>query len=135
MHAFDHAKAIREQHQRLSQQRTDEQEKWQEVVKDMKQRHLRELRRLQGDGAAMESDRHDQLSHFGEQVIGELSALQQHLREVRQETVDSVVLEGGDLDAGLGPITAAPPAIGEVSGGEASGFEEDGGEGGGGDDF
>merc|ERR1719230_879571 len=123
LHAFDHAKAIREQHQRLAQQRTDEQEKWQEVVREMKQRHLRELRRLQGDSAAMESDRHDQLSHFGEQVIGELSALQQHLKEVRQETVDSVVLEGGDLDAGLGP---SPPVGGEFSGGEASGLDETG---------
>merc|ERR1719343_1879685 len=37
LHAFDHARAIREQHQRISQQRLDEQERWQEKLRDMKQ--------------------------------------------------------------------------------------------------
>lgn len=98
LHAFDHARAIRDKHHRLVQQRQDENDKWQEVLRDVKERHRRELRRLQGDEAAMASDRTDQLSHFGEQVIGELTRLQQHLREVRQETVDAVILEGDDFD-------------------------------------
>merc|ERR1712039_459206 len=98
LHAFDHARAIKEAHRKLSQQRIAEQEKWQDIVRDMKERHRRELRRLQGDGAVMEADRHDQLSHFGEQVIDGLTALQQHLHDVRQETVDSVILEAGEHD-------------------------------------
>uniref|UniRef100_A0A7S2C2W8 Uncharacterized protein n=1 Tax=Alexandrium andersonii TaxID=327968 RepID=A0A7S2C2W8_9DINO len=97
MHAFDHARSIREQNRQLAQKHADEQGYWQDMVSSMKDRHRRELKRLQGDGAAMESDRHDQLSHFGEQVIGELTALQQHLHEVRQETVNTVILEGEDL--------------------------------------
>merc|ERR1719188_679534 len=119
LHAFDHARAIREQYDRLSRQQQDQNDKYQEKLRDMKQRHLRELRRLQGDGAAMESDRHDQLSHFGEQVIGELSALQQHLKEVRQETVDSVILEGDGFEGGLAPAEAS---AGEELGG--SGMEK-----------
>jgi len=98
MHAFDHARSIREQHRILLQQRADEQGHFQDTVRDMKERHRRELKRLQGDPAAMESDRHDKLSHFGEQVIGELTALQQHLHEVRQETVNNVILEGEDME-------------------------------------
>jgi len=98
MHAFDHARAIKEAHQRLAQQREEEQQKWQNLILDMKERHRRELRRLQGDAAVMESDRQDQLSHFGEQVIGELTALQQHLQDVRQETVDAVIMEGDELE-------------------------------------
>merc|ERR1719277_1501137 len=98
MHAFDHARAIKEAHQRLTQQRQEEQEKWQSLILDMMERHRRELRRLQGDAAVMESDRQDQLSFFGEQVIGELTALQQHLQDVRQETVDAVIMEGDELE-------------------------------------
>merc|ERR1712211_56298 len=96
--------AIKEADRKVSQQRISEQEKWQDIVRDMKERHRRELRRLQGDGAVMEADRHDQLSHFGEQVIDGLSALQQHLHDVRQEIVDSVIFEGeegiGEGEAG-----------------------------------
>merc|ERR1719189_537375 len=94
--AFDHARDIRKQYQQLSQQRQAEQEKWQDIVRDMKERHRRELRRLQGDGAVMESDRNDELSYFGEQVIDGLSSLQQHLSSLRHETVDTVILEGDD---------------------------------------
>jgi len=110
MHAFDHARALREEHRVISQQRLIEQEQWQSRIKEMKERHRRELRRLQGDPAAMESDRHDQLSHFGEQVIGELTALQQHLHEVRKETVSSVILEGDDLEDDIAGQTGGTAA-------------------------
>merc|ERR1719162_2299828 len=94
LHAFDHARSIKDQHRTLAHQRMGEQERWQDLVRDMKERHRRELRRLQGDGAVMEADRQDQLSFFGEQVIDGLNSLQQHLGNLRQETVDSVILEG-----------------------------------------
>jgi len=133
MHAFDHARAIKEAHARVSQTRVEEQERWQDLLRDMKERHRRELRRLQGDAAVMESDRHDQLSHFGEQVIGELTALQQHLQDVRQETVDAVILEGDELEdttysgEAENPVPVDPPAEDEgFDGGET--FGDDGGE-------
>lgn len=115
LHAFDHARAIKEAHRKLSQQRIAEQEKWQDIVRDMKERHRRELRRLQGEGAVMEADRHDQLSYFGEQVIDGLTALQQHLHDVRQETVDSVILEDGDQfgEDDAGELDAGGAAAGE----------------------
>jgi len=120
MHAFDHARALREQHRVISQQRLVEQEEWQSKIKEMKERHRRELRRLQGDPAAMESDRHDKLSHFGEQVIGELTALQQHLHEVRKETVNSVILEGDDLED-LDEQTGGTAAVGASGGADYGG--------------
>eukprot|EP00929_Paragymnodinium_shiwhaense_P002244 TRINITY_DN102446_c0_g1_i1.p2 TRINITY_DN102446_c0_g1~~TRINITY_DN102446_c0_g1_i1.p2 ORF type:complete len:408 (-),score=128.30 TRINITY_DN102446_c0_g1_i1:173-1318(-) len=94
--AFHHARVIQDQHRRVVQQREEESQAWADRLRDSKERHRRELRRLQGDAAAQESDRQDQLSLFGEQVISELSNLQQHLKEVRQETVDSVLLEEGE---------------------------------------
>jgi len=100
LHAFDHARNIKEQHRALADQRQREQDRWTDLVRDMKERHNRELRRLKGDGAVTEADRQDQLSHFGEQVIDGLSALQQHLHEVRQQTVDSVIFEGEEGAAG-----------------------------------
>lgn len=100
LHAFDHARAIKEQHRQLSQQRMAEQEKWQDVVRDMKERHRRELRRLQGDGAVMESDRQDELSYFGEQVVDGLLSLQQHLSSLRRETVDAVILDEDEFEGG-----------------------------------
>jgi len=93
LHAFDHARAIKEQHRQVSQQKAAEQERWENTVRDMKERHRRELRRLQGDGAVMEADRHDELSFFGEQVLDGLSSLQGHLQKLRQDTVDTVLVE------------------------------------------
>eukprot|EP00930_Biecheleria_cincta_P072677 TRINITY_DN60034_c0_g1_i1.p1 TRINITY_DN60034_c0_g1~~TRINITY_DN60034_c0_g1_i1.p1 ORF type:complete len:294 (-),score=97.62 TRINITY_DN60034_c0_g1_i1:49-930(-) len=103
MHAFDHARAHRDAHRKLARQREEEHDKWQQALKEIKDRHKLELRRLHGDPAAMASDRRDQLSHFGEQVMGDLSALQQHLKGVRQETVDSVILEGEDEEGMYAP--------------------------------
>jgi len=94
----------------------------------MKDRHKRKLLRLQGDPGAQEADRHDNLKDFGEQVMGDLSALQQHLKEIRSETIDNVVMEGdeyfeenpdgaggeGDPDADVPPaVPPRPEGIGE----------------------
>ncbi|CAE8714799.1 unnamed protein product [Polarella glacialis] len=103
MHCFDHARAHRDMHRKLARQREEEHETWNNFLKEMKERHQRELRRLAGDPAALASDRRDQLSHYGEQVMSELSALQQHLKEVRSETVDAVILEGDDFEDFLEP--------------------------------
>ena len=97
MHAFDHARAHRDAYRRLKMQRDDESEKWQQALKETKERHRLELRRLHGDPAAMQSDRQDQFSYYGEKVIDDLLALQQHLRGVRERTVDTVVLDGEDF--------------------------------------
>jgi len=116
MHAFDHARAHRDSHRKLARQREEEHDRWQQALKEIK--------------AAMASDRRDQLSHFGEQVMGDLSALQQHLKGVRQETVDSVILEGDDEEA----LGASDGFGGGMA--EDAGFDYDPGQdiGGGGDD-
>lgn len=99
MHAFDHARAHRDAYRRLKMQRDDESERWQQALKETKERHRLELRRLHGDPAAMQSDRQDQFSYYGEKVIDDLLALQ-HLKGVRERTVDTVVLDGvEDFDA------------------------------------
>jgi len=92
--AFDQARSIREQHRNLVQQRESEHQRWQDTIREMRDRHRRELGRLQGDGAVAQADHQDKLSHFGEHVIGELTALQQHLHEVREETVTNIMVEG-----------------------------------------
>jgi hypothetical protein len=104
-HAFHHARTIQDDHRRMSQARDQERIGWQDRVRDVKERHHRELLRLQGDQAAQASDRQDQLSQFGEQVMSELSALHQHLKEVKAETVDTVLAEDGneDIDYDLPP--------------------------------
>merc|ERR1719350_554810 len=100
VHALDHTRTVQRQHRDLAKQHIEETERWQELVRDMKERHRRELLRLQGTGAVTEADRQDQLSFFGEQVIDGLTALQQHLRDIRRETIDNVLLEEepGDAD-------------------------------------
>ena len=111
MHAFDHARAHRDAYRRLKQQRDDENERWQQAWKETKERHKLELRRLHGDPAAMQSDRQDQFSYYGERVLDDLLALQQHLRGVKKSTVDTVVLDGEDLE-GLDHRPAADPTDG-----------------------
>merc|ERR1712014_506441 len=98
IHAFDHARDVKEKHNMLLQKHQDDKERWTDVVRDMKERHKQTLQRLHGDGAVQEVDRQEQLSQFGEQVMQDLSALQQHLREVRQETVDEVLFEDEDAE-------------------------------------
>jgi hypothetical protein len=117
-HAFHHARTIQGEHRKIVQSRDQERIGWQDRVREIKERHHRELLRLQGDQAAQASDRQDQLSQFGEQVMSELSALHQHLKEVRQETVDAVLVEEDgneefDFNAKLADdMPASPPLHG-----------------------
>ncbi|CAK9068005.1 unnamed protein product [Durusdinium trenchii] len=90
-HAFDHARAHRDAFRRLKQQRDEEQERWQQAWKEAKDRHRLELRRLGGDAAALQSDRQDQFGYYGERVLDDLLALQQHLKSVKERTVDMVL--------------------------------------------
>lgn len=108
--AFDHAKRIKEQHRRLQDKHQDDHQKFQDLLRDSRDRHRRELLRLRGDGAVAESDRHEQLSRFGENVMHDLSRLQQHLQEVRKETVDRVAVpEDGEEDITGGLPSDSPP--------------------------
>merc|ERR1719181_321540 len=97
--AFEHARVIKEENKKLAEKQKREREGWQEFVRDMKERHRKEMAKLQGDLEGQDEkrdERQKQLSNFGERVMQELSSLQQHLQEVRQETVDNVVLEGDE---------------------------------------
>jgi len=121
VHAFHTARNLQGAHKSVTEERDQERAAWQAKVRDMKERHRRELRRLQGDAAAQESDRHDQLSMFGEQVMSDLTELQSHLKEVRQETVDSVIAEGIDEDedgGGYVPGQIQEPPAHLLAGGE-----------------
>jgi hypothetical protein len=93
LHAFDRARIIKEHHAQMTEQAEDERKSWQATVDSLKNRHKRELMRLQGEGAVMQADRQEQLSYFGEQVVEDLAQLQMHLREVRAKTVDNIMLE------------------------------------------
>jgi chromosome segregation ATPase len=134
--AFEHARVIKEENKKLAEKQKREREGWQEFVREMKERHKKDLAKLQGDLGSQDEkrdERQKQLSHFGERVMQELSSLQQHLQEVRQETVDNVVLEGDEEfeDRILGGAGGAPtwsedeanlsPSDDETRGGASSG--------------
>jgi hypothetical protein len=100
LRAFDRARVIKEEHA-LAQERMDEERRsWEATVQQLRDRHKRELMRLQGEGAVMQADRQEQFSYFGEQVVQDLQQLQQHLREVRSKTVDNIILEVEPEDLG-----------------------------------
>jgi len=92
-HAFDHSKAMKEKITLVEQQRENERLQWQEALRMLKEKHLKEMRRFAGgDGAASSVERSEQAMQFNEQVIGELTALHQQIQGVKQETVDSLVM-------------------------------------------
>merc|ERR1719378_2055925 len=69
------------------------------MIRGMKERHKKEMNNMQqavSSRGEKQDERQRQLSRFGERVMQELSSLQQHLQEVKQETVDNVVLEGDE---------------------------------------
>jgi len=133
--AFEHARVIKEENKKLAEKQKREREGWQEFVREMKERHKKEMNKMQGDLSNLDEkrdERQKQLSHFGERVMQELCSLQQHLQEVRQETVDNVVLEGDEEfeERILGPRAGAPwsedeanlsPSDDEMRGGASSG--------------
>merc|ERR1719174_3249805 len=93
LHAFDRARVIKEHHAQSQEQMEEERRSWQATVQSLRDRHKRELMRLQGEGAVMQADRQEQLSYFGEQAVTDLAQLQLYLREVRAKTVDNIMLE------------------------------------------
>jgi len=134
--AFEHARVIKEENKKLAEKQKREREGWQEFVREMKERHKKDMERLKGEVETHDEkrdERQKQLSHFGERVMQELSSLQQHLQEVRQETVDNVVLEGDEEfeERILGPRAGGnwseddanlSPSDDEARGGASSGF-------------
>merc|ERR1719487_2494227 len=130
VNAFEHARIIKEQNKRLLEKQRREREGWQELIRTIKEKQRAELTKLReelGSQSASKVDRMRQLSQFGERVMRELGALQEHLHEVRQETVDSVLLEDDDEfedsllkaeGADKGPDedhpSSAPSAVGRV---------------------
>merc|ERR1719160_421547 len=93
LHAFARARDLKDHHSQMATQANEERESWKATVQTMKDRHKRELMRLQGEGAVMQADRAEQFSYFGEQVVEDLQQLQLHLAEVRRKTVDNILLE------------------------------------------
>lgn len=100
LRAFDRARVIKEEHALAQEQMDAERRSWEATVQNLRDRHKRELMRLQGEGAVMQADRQEQFSYFGEQVVEDLQALQMHLREVRNKTVDNIMLEADPDDYG-----------------------------------
>merc|ERR1719487_399725 len=99
VNAFEHARIIKEQNKRLLEKQRREREGWQQLIRNIKEKQRAELQKLKdelGSQSASKLDRMRQLSQFGERVMRELGALQEHLQEVRQETVDNVLLEDDD---------------------------------------
>ena len=139
VNAFEHARIIKEQNKRLLEKQRREREGWQQLIRNIKEKQRQELQKLKdelGSQSASKMDRMRQLSQFGERVMRELGALQEHLQEVRQETVDNVLLEDDDeledslLRGGRGsgkedgnissdnePPSSAPAQVGRPSGG------------------
>jgi len=101
LHAFDRARTIKENHAQMQEQANEERRGWEATVQNLRDRHKRELMRLQGEGAVMQADRQEQLSYFGEQVVQDLAGLQMYLREVRSKTVDNIMLEPDAEEAPL----------------------------------
>jgi len=93
LHAFDRARVLKEQYAQAQEQTENERKSWQATVQSLRDRHKRELMRLQGEGAVMQADRQEQFSYFGEQVVEDLQQMQMYLREVRTKTVDNIMIE------------------------------------------
>lgn len=98
LRAFDRARVIKEEHAFAQEAAEAERRSWEATVQNLRDRHKRELMRLQGEGAVMQADRQEQFSYFGEQVVEDLQQLQRHLREVRAKTVDNIILDQGSDD-------------------------------------
>merc|ERR1719313_3255058 len=93
LHAFSRARDLKDHHSQMQGQVEEERQSWQATVQNLRDRHKKELMRLQGEGAVMQADRQEQLSYFGEQVVQDLGQLQMYLQEVRRKTVDNIMLE------------------------------------------
>lgn len=95
--ALEYARKVKEEHRRISEQRKQDNERSQEMIRLVQERHKRTLQQLHGEVVSQTVDRNSELAEYSEQVMADLGYLQKHLREVRHETVDTVILEGSDL--------------------------------------
>merc|ERR1711920_364697 len=94
--AFESVRKMKAVVEKVEQQRAIEQAKWQDDIRGLKEKHLKEMRRL-NSGGAVASAHSDQLTQFNEHMIGELTAMQQHIHVVKEDTIDAVVLEGDSV--------------------------------------
>jgi len=95
--AFDSVRRMKAMVEKVEQQRAIDQANWQEDIRGLKEKHLKEMRRLNSGGAMASSAHGDQLTQFNEQMIGELTAMQQHIQVVKEDTIDAVVFEGDSV--------------------------------------
>jgi len=96
--AFEQAKYLRDQNRSFEERRKKERDLWQRMVRELRDKQHRELEKLKQDLGEYDVQKHErlrQLGNFGEKVMGELQALQEHLSYVRAETIDSVDAAGG----------------------------------------
>lgn len=88
LNAFEASARTKESYQLLMEQHESDKARHEAEVQRIRDRHKRELMRLQGEGAVMQADRQEQLSYFGENAVVDLTMLQRYIKEVRQVTVD-----------------------------------------------
>ncbi|CAD7938615.1 unnamed protein product [Amoebophrya sp. A120] len=91
--AFDHAKLIKEKHAKLEEKRKKEREIWQQMIRQVRDKHYREFDKLKkelGEHDVQKQERLQQLGNFGEKVMEELQNLQEHLSYVKAETIENV---------------------------------------------
>eukprot|EP00391_Amoebophrya_sp_Ameob2_P009584 CAMPEP_0178998576 /NCGR_PEP_ID=MMETSP0795-20121207/9585_1 /TAXON_ID=88552 /ORGANISM="Amoebophrya sp., Strain Ameob2" /LENGTH=252 /DNA_ID=CAMNT_0020691261 /DNA_START=316 /DNA_END=1074 /DNA_ORIENTATION=- len=91
--AFEQAKVIKEKHQKLEEKRRKEREIWQQMIRQMRDKHYREFDKLKielGEHDVQKQERLQQLGNFGEKVMAELQNLQEHLSYVKAETIENV---------------------------------------------
>merc|ERR1712194_922901 len=91
--AFEQARFIKEKNRQFEEKRRMEREVWQQLIRQMRDKHYREFEKLKqelGDYDVQKHERMRQLGNFGETVMKELQLLQEHLNYVKQETVDNV---------------------------------------------
>lgn len=91
--AFEQARFIKEKNKQFEAKRKKEREIWQQMIRQMRDKHYREFEKLKKELGEYDVQKHErmrQLGNFGEKVMKELQNLQEHLNYVRQETIDNV---------------------------------------------
>eukprot|EP00747_Dinoflagellata_sp_TGD_P162330 gnl/TRDRNA2_/TRDRNA2_179800_c0_seq1.p1 gnl/TRDRNA2_/TRDRNA2_179800_c0~~gnl/TRDRNA2_/TRDRNA2_179800_c0_seq1.p1 ORF type:complete len:266 (-),score=85.70 gnl/TRDRNA2_/TRDRNA2_179800_c0_seq1:67-864(-) len=94
--ALDHMRQLKAANARVQEKQAAETRYWQDVIQNLKEKHKRQLTKLQGAEGAEYAQRDQMMSTFGEAMMDELSQLQRHVAEVKTETVDKVLLEGDE---------------------------------------
>mmetsp|Transcript_40120 Transcript_40120/g.98777 ORF Transcript_40120/g.98777 Transcript_40120/m.98777 type:complete len:251 (+) Transcript_40120:19-771(+) len=91
--AFEAARSIREDSKTLQEKHQREREGWQALVRQIKERHASDitlLRQQMSETVHQSSDRMKQMNDFGSRVMKELTVLQEHLTEVKEETAAGI---------------------------------------------